>query len=501
MTSLLGFGLPTQAQQTITTPVKPAAQVPNDQEITTVTVFGRLPKKPAAVSPTVKHLSRSSASSCAFSFTSFQDDIVDNYLDDVKGVKREGDEDTNPRQLGEDGEGMVTKEAEGFRDTSPNGDASKEAASQIQATTDSRVDPCGRSDRNFAAGRNYIARTDKTLTEAYAAYDAGNFPKALEIFKKSYSKLGYDEAALMLGNMYLYGQGTARDTKEAIVWYTKLAEARLVPEHYSPFDPKEPETASSRVQAQIKLARIYMTGFDVPKNPKEARRWYKAADDLNFIPARYVLGRMYHSGYGGEKNSKETVRLYTNASEYGYASAQFALASLYYYADGVPEDMGAAFEWYQQAAFNPKPDNKKPHAQLALAQMYDQGQGVKADPKKAFAFYKAAAFAGHPDAQNALGIYFYTGQIVEKNLGVARRLFSTAASQRQVDAMFNLSAMLLNGEGGDKDIVKAYVWLKLAGKLGHTQAPAAAAKLEGKLTPEQRAQADAVLSPKPAKAK
>ncbi len=488
---VLGLGLSVEAQETAMAPAKAATQVPVEQEVTTVTVFGRMPTRPTN---TVRRLNRSSGSSCAFTPGS-QDGIVDNYLDDVYGVRREGD-DTNSLQT--DGNGVVSQEPEGFRDSSPYGDASRETKPRIGVDAAGERSGCSQSDYNFAAGRNYILRKDTTLRDAFAAYNAGNFSKAVELFKQAYSKIGYDEAALMLGDLYLYGQGTKRDTKEAIAWYTKLAEARLDQSHYVRFNPKSPNRGSSRVQAQMKLARIYMTGFDVPKDPKEARHWYKAADDLDFIPARYVLGRMYQSGYGGEKNIKQAVKLYSDAAEYGYVPAQYALANLYFSGDEIAQDFTAAFEWYQQVAFNPYVTNKKPYAQFFLAKMYDQGQGVKGDPVRAFAFYKLAAVAGHPDAQNALATYFYTGQLVDKNLTITRKLFSAAATQGQPSAMVNLAAMLLKGEGGEKDVVKAYVWLKLAGKLGHTDAPAAAAKLEAKLTPEQKVQAEVILSPRPA---
>lgn len=492
LSGLLGLSVPVMAQET-TSNTKPdsiaAATAPLEQEITSVTVFGRLPKKPTA---TVRRLDRSSAASCAFSFSTFQDQIVDDYLDDVEGKRRE----TDNTDMGLTGPEGIDSKTEGFRDTSPYGSAAGDVTDLRQnsdATGQTSV-ACAQSDRSLAAGRNYILRKDKTLDAAFAAYDAGDYPKALKIFKESYAKIGYDEAALMLGNLYLAGQGAPRDVNLAIQWYSKLAGARLVATHYSPYHPKEPETASIRVQAQLKLAGLYMRGVDIPKNPKEARRWYQAAADLNHIPARYVLGHMWHIGYGGAKDIREAIKFYTNAAEYGYAPAQFALASLVHSGSETKQDLVAAFAWYQQAAFTQNQYNKKPHAQFALAQMMEQGEVNQADPAKVFALYKAAAIAGHPEAQNALATYFYTGQLVEKNLPIARKLFSAAAVQRQPDAMFNLAVMFVNAEGGEKDLVKAYVWLTLAGKLGHAQARTAATQLEIKMTAEQSAQAKAVLS-------
>ncbi len=122
---------------------------------------------------------------------------------------------------------------------------------------------------------------------------------------------------------------------------------------------------------------------------------------------------------------------------------------------GVEASAAHAFAWYQQAAFNPVPDARKPHAQYALAQMYDEGLGTRADAARALAFYKLAAVAGHPDAQNALGTYFYTGQLVAGDAPLARKLFIAAASQGQTEAMVNAATMLFKGEGGPVDPAQA----------------------------------------------
>lgn len=460
-----------------------------EEEITAVTVFGK--QAPKKVSDRVRRIDSTRASNCSFSTSRSAAELEDEYLQFMYGQKRPQVNNApsvdNVTETGEPADRRDGEYKESFSDTAPGGTA--EAGVTL-------AEGCTQSDINATAGRNRILRKDKTLTEAFAAYDAGKFSEAIEIFKKSYTKIGYDEAALALGDMYLFGQGTPSNVQEAINWYTKLAEARYVKEHKIPFNPAQPDEASLRVQAQIKLARIYMMGVGVPKNPKQARHWYEEASELDYVPAKYRLAQMNENGYGGEKNTKAAIKLYTFAAESGYAPAQFKLAELYFYGDESPENEKAAFTWYEQAAFNPHPDDNKPDAQYALAQMYDQGLGTAADPKKAFALYKIAALAGHPSAQYALGVYFYSGEMVEKNWVIARRLFDTAASQQQIDAMYNLALMMMRGEGGEVDKVKAYVWLSLASQLGHSKAPALIAKLEKQLTPEQKKQADEVLKPR-----
>ncbi len=113
--------------------------------------------------------------------------------------------------------------------------------------------------------------------------------------------------------------------------------------------------------------------------------------------------------------------------------------------------------------------------------------------------YKDAALKGHADAQNALATYFYRGEVVTQNLATARQLFQAAAQRRQPDAMFNLAVMLAQGQGGDKDLAAAYAWCSLSKGLGHEQAAAALPAIAAKLSPEDKARADALLQAPPKK--
>jgi TPR repeat protein len=350
------------------------------------------------------------------------------------------------------------------------------------------MNPCTRSAYTSAAGRNYIARKDKTLDQAYAAYDKHEYATALSTFRLSYDRVGWDEAALMLGAMYDAGQGTPRDPKQAIAWYTKLAQAKLEKAQFSVFDPAAPEQATARIEAQVRLAQAYMAGNGVERDPARARYWYRQASDLNYIPARFTLARMLQSGYGGAQDAAGARALYASAAEAGYVPAQVTLAALV--RSSEPQK---AFAWYQRAAVNKLAGRYKAQAQYALAESYDQGAGVTADPARALTYYKLAAVAGHPEAQNSLATYFYNGQQVAKDLPLARKLFLTAASQGQDGAMVNAAAMLYRGEGGGKDAVQALAWLKLAAKMGNEKAAKGAAALEGKLTVEERARADTVV--------
>lgn len=429
-----------------------------------------------------KVLSRTMASGCNYmsAYSAAEDDITQAYMTHF------GMEDS------------ASNEAERLREDSPNGDASTvvdpTSMDPNGLPTDKAAGGCSNGDRNFAAGRNRIARKDKSLAEAFAAYDNKDYAKAQAQAKIAYDKVGYDEAALMLARLQLYGLGTAKNTGQAIYWLKRVTEERFDPmRDMVKFDPTDPEAMTPRVEATLTLAKVYLRGMGTPKNPADANKWYGKAAEIGFIPAKNTLGMAAMSAFGGPRDVRKAVGYFKEAAEAGYAPAQFNLAKVYYSGDdGVPQDFKLAGAWFNAAA-----KSGHPGALFAAGRIDDLGQGVPADPKKAIVYYKEAALKANPDAQSALATYFYTGEVVPKDLETARKLFIAAAKQGQADAMFNLGVMSANGEAGPKDMAMAYVWLTFAQKSGHESAAAALKQIGPTLSAADHTKADAMLKPKP----
>jgi TPR repeat protein len=375
-------------------------------------------------------------------------------------------------------------------ESAPTGDVSNAPRSSSldgvipgPALTDRQAAGCGPSDLRFAAGRNRIERKDKSLALAFEAYDNGDYARALSLFSTAYAKVGYDEAALMLARLHLYGLGTPKDTGGAIAWLRKVADGRYDPARDRlRFDPAQPGAMNERIEASFMLARIYERGLGVPKNPAEARAWYEKAADFGFVPA---LDMLRHDPAKGLARLRE-------GADAGYAPAQYHLGTAYYTGEGVPRDLKLAGAWFAAAA-----KAGHPGALFAAGRMYDLGEGVAPDPAKAIVYYKEAALKGDRDARYALGTFFYAGEVVAKDVTTARKLFDAAARQGQPDAMFNLGVMTAGGEGGPRDPAQAYVWFSLAKAAGHEGAGAALASIAPTLSAGERAKADAILTPPP----
>jgi TPR repeat protein/3-methyladenine DNA glycosylase Tag len=257
---------------------------------------------------------------------------------------------------------------------------------------------------------------------------------------------GNPDAQVSLGFMYKHGQGVPRDYREAARWYRLAAE-------------------QGDADAQRTLGGMCRRGQGVPVDYGEAVRWYRLAAEQGSASAQVSLGTMYQQGHGVPQDCKEAARWYRLAAEQGDADAQVSLGFMYEYGEGVPVDYGEAARWYRLAAEQGDAD-----AQRTLGGMYRRGQGVPIDYGEAVRWYRLAAEQGSASAQVSLGFMYRYGQGVPKDCREAVRWYRLAAEQGDADAQFQLGFMHDNGQGVPQDYEEAAQWYRLAGEQGEASA-------------------------------
>ncbi|MFG6415257.1 tetratricopeptide repeat protein [Roseateles sp. DC23W] len=478
------LALPSHAQQTAAgAPAPtPAAQANLLEAVKVTGKRDRTADPSAIIAAKSKVLSRNYASSCGFmsGYVPEEDEATLAYL------RHFGSLDTDLDDLSPDGSAKTPSSAEST-DIAPGIPTSPSVA-------------CAGSDIRFAAGRNWIARKDKSLQQAFDAYAAGNYVEARTRFEEGWKKLGYEEAAMMLGRLHLLGLGTPASTPKAVEWLNEVIEARYNPVNDRlRYDPKTPDQINTRIEATLLLARVYLSGEGTQRNPQEALRLWRKALDFGFEPANTLIGQAYVSGVGTAADGRKAIEALTASAAAGHVPAMLLLGQLYQQRvpkqpPGIPLDLEKAGAYYGAAA---RAGNVE--ATYAAARMLDLGEGTARAPEQALALYKEAAVKGHAEAQNALATFFYQGDVVPQNYTTARQLFQAAARGRQPDAMFNLAVMLAQGQGGEKDMAAAYAWCALAKSQGHEQAAVALPAIAVKLSPDDKARADAMLKPAPKK--
>jgi len=104
--------------------------------------------------------------------------------------------------------------------------------------------------------------------------------------------------------------------------------------------------------AQNILGKMYENGDAVPKDYKEAVKWYKKGSDQGDAPAQYNLARMYCWGVGVSHDNEEAAGLLQKSAEQGYAWSQKRMGELCDKGQGVPKDVVQAYKWYDIAGNN-----------------------------------------------------------------------------------------------------------------------------------------------------
>ena len=101
-------------------------------------------------------------------------------------------------------------------------------------------------------------------------------------------------------------------------------------------------------------------------------------------------------------------------------------------------------------------------SQYDLAMMLDSGDGIPVDRDEAERWFREAAEGGDNDARLCLGGILYE----RGDYAGAEGMFSDAALDNDVKAMYNLALLYLGGELGYKDPAKAEEWLETASDAG-----------------------------------
>jgi TPR repeat protein len=124
--------------------------------------------------------------------------------------------------------------------------------------------------------------------------------------------------------------GTEVDYAQALLWYRK---------------------AASLFDAKVALGDMYYFGQGVARNPREAFRWYEQAvvqhEDAYVM---YSLGFCLLHGHGAKRDLRAALRWLRRAALMGEANAQHELGCAYYRGTGVAKNLKLAMKWLRMAA-------------------------------------------------------------------------------------------------------------------------------------------------------
>jgi TPR repeat protein len=188
------------------------------------------------------------------------------------------------------------------------------------------------------------------------------------------------------------------------------------------------------------------------------------------------------------KNVQQALKMFEDSAKGGLAAANRILGQIYEGGVGennadVKPDLQKAIEYYGKAA-----QGSDPAALFRLAQASESGIAkpeskpeadgswdpknilVQPNAKNALDLYRMAAQNNAAEAFFAVGRFYETGTVVDKDPEKAFALYIRAANAGVLAAMNQLAGLYANGAGVTQDIIAAGGWYKRAADAGYAPA-------------------------------
>ncbi len=265
--------------------------------------------------------------------------------------------------------------------------------------------------------------------------------KAFNAFKQSCQKT-YAPGCAHLGEMYLYGIGTAADPKMAADLFNEACVAE---------DP----------YGCYLMGTLYDSGKGVDAaDPQKALSYYDGACKDGIPHACVQLGTLQLSGKIGTPDPAKALAFFEPACKDGYAAACSQIGRLYEKGLGVPLDVKKAEALYESACTVGDLDGC-----LGVAIRCESGERKGCNAEDAVEVYDRACAASRFDACTRLGRLYIKGQWVDKNVGKGLGYMEQACKGGEADGCDALGEYYEKGVE-KPDLVKASTFYQQACKGG-----------------------------------
>ncbi|NOZ54577.1 MAG: sel1 repeat family protein [Gammaproteobacteria bacterium] len=213
----------------------------------------------------------------------------------------------------------------------------------------------------------FTANVYAGFEEATEAYLLGDYEKAR--YEALVSAMdGLPEAQMLMGQLYLKGEGVKKNNALAIYWYEKAAQQGFS-------------------QAQFVIGTMYYEGRLTVKNYQKAWHWLREAQKIGHLKAQVLLDNLLQLDNGDVVNINESLAVLEEAAGRGEKKAQFLLAKKRLTGNGVKQDKAKAVQVITEIA-----QGGYIKAQKYLGEIYAIGDGVSQDYIEAYAW--SLAYSG-----------------------------------------------------------------------------------------------------------
>jgi len=183
---------------------------------------------------------------------------------------------------------------------------------------------------------------------------AGDAPKSMGTLQYA-AEQGNAVAQWKLGRMYATGEGVTRCDLRAFEYFSRIAN-----DHADDY-PDAPQ-ALFVANAFVALGQYYLDGIpnsQVKPDPNRAREMFSyAASYFGNADAQYQLARIYLDGHGVTRDPRQAARWFTLAANKGQYQAQAMLGYMLFKGEAVPRETARGLMWLTLARDSAKSDEK-----------------------------------------------------------------------------------------------------------------------------------------------
>ncbi len=222
-------------------------------------------------------------------------------------------------------------------------------------------------------------------------------------------------------------------------------------------------------EAQAELAWHYLFGEGVAKSTVDALDLATLAAEQDIAYGHVILGLMYKDGMGVARNADKALDHFVKATELDKEESQ-AFYLLAHLLEFTFKKMEFAAFHYERAAELEREGLGNGGASYRLGVWYEDGIHYEKSIVKAVAHYEVAVDQGDYRAASPMGYLFAKGIGVEKNPAKAFKIFMKGAENGNADCQYNVGYCYYHGIGVIRSVPLSDKYVKMAARNGHEKA-------------------------------
>jgi uncharacterized protein len=259
-----------------------------------------------------------------------------------------------------------------------------------------------------------LAMKTYTQAESFKEYEQARLYLEILVDKLDADDPNLGDFYLMLGSMYMEGDGVTANEKKGVKYF------KLSAEH-------------EKVEAMVILMNHFLDGTDESEpNETEGMKWaFKAAENGNIEAIRFIGSNYYSLG-----DYENAATYLSQTAEAGDSESLVLYGYMLQKGKGVEKNEKEAAKFYRMGA-----DENNLACMTNLANLYVSGTGVPVDYKKALDYYHKASEQEFGAANYMLGMLYKNGTGVEKNKALAKKYLQLAIDQEFESAQAELDSL------------------------------------------------------------